>query len=267
MLESLLALTTGLVTDLQEGDKVVGGRLHTARALKAPGLHTGRFSSRLWGDRHQPHIMGIFGMLQALAAPRGWWRAAWCPVPPGCGFRGTERSHCPLPRIGRLSGVPETSLPVTWLEGLVSGTDEPLGTPRGAEQGAARSSPPPHLQIRRPGCVPRVGACPPGPRTARGGGRTCGESNCECRAAPAVPQFPSSVPAAHLVLLTTPEPSHPPGPPTVTLVPLFPPAPSLPIPRSPCPPPPLSAPPNFPNLHPPQCSSGSCVVPPPPNPR
>lgn len=47
---SLLALTTGLVTDLQEGDKGRGEeRLRTARGLKAPGLHTGMFSSRLWG--------------------------------------------------------------------------------------------------------------------------------------------------------------------------------------------------------------------------
>lgn len=50
-----------------------------------------------------------------------------------------------MPRIGRLSGVPETSLPVTWLEGLVSGTDEPLGTPWGAEQGQPA---PPHLTYR-----------------------------------------------------------------------------------------------------------------------
>lgn len=137
----------------------MGGQLHTARGLKTPGLHTSRFSSRLWGDLHQPHIMGIFGMLQALSAPRGRWRAAWCPVPPGCGFRGTERSHCPLPRIGRLSGVPETSLPVTWLEGLVSGTDEPLGTPRGAEQGAARSPPTSPTDTATRLCAP--GGCVP----------------------------------------------------------------------------------------------------------
>lgn len=44
-----------------------------------------------------------------------------------------------MPRIGRLSGVPETSLPATWLKGLVSGTNEPLKISQRAEQGAARS--------------------------------------------------------------------------------------------------------------------------------
>lgn len=60
-----------------------------------------------------------------------------------------------MPRIGRLSGVPETSLPTTWLEGLVSGTDVP-GDP---QRGRTGGSPLPHLtyghgdQAVRPGRV------------------------------------------------------------------------------------------------------------------
>lgn len=71
-----------------------------------------------------------------------------------------------MPRIGRLSGVPETSLPATWLEGLVSGTDECLGTPSGAEQEAAHSPTSPTDTATRlcapGGCVPTRSSDSPG---------------------------------------------------------------------------------------------------------
>lgn len=62
----------------------------------------------------------------------------------------------------------------------------------------------PHLQIRRPGCAPRAGVCSPGRWTARGGGRTCRERGCECRAVPPVPQFPPGVLSTHLVMPSLP---------------------------------------------------------------
>lgn len=46
-----------------------GGRIHTARGLRAPGSHNDTFSLELGGDLHQARIMNTSRMLQALPAP------------------------------------------------------------------------------------------------------------------------------------------------------------------------------------------------------